>query len=363
MALQGKGMYIWQLHRVGGGVPQRMADMAAEAGLTHVLIKIADGTRAYNGALSEPATQAFHEAGLRVWGWAWLWMEDPLGEARIAADRCHALRLDGFVINAEHPAKGRSNQARAYMDELRRQLPGVPLALSSYRYPQLHTSFPWESFLTGCDWDMPQMYWVGETPADCVRRSLARHREFPFARPVIPTGSAYGEQYGSAYFRARPREVVEFLDAVQEHNLPAANFWSWDWAHEHGPDLWDAIARYSWPVAPEPELDVVERYWRALESGDLEATAGLYHQDAVYVTARAAVQGPDAIRTYLAGFVGSLPNVCFTCDGLRVEDPVRFLHWHAVSDVGRILDGLDTVGVRDGQIQYHASSYRFEPLT
>ncbi len=358
MALVGKGMYVWKLHRIAGGNVQAMVRKALDAGLTHVIIKVADGADPYNVDLAGPATDAFKAAGIQVWGWAWLWMRSPFQEAEVAAHRVNTLGMDGFVVNAEHPTKGKYAEAQVYMETLRERINEVPIGLSSYRYPHLHTTLPWKEFLTPSDLDMPQMYWVGEQPADCVRNSLARHQAFPFARPIIPTGAAYGEQYGNSYFRAQPEEIVEFLNTVRANNLPAANFWSWDWTEAHGPDLWEAIADYDWPVESGEPQDVAEQYWRALVQGDLNALASLYHDNAVYVTAGPIAQGPVGIRARIADLLNQLPNAQFNKLDLQAEGSVRFLHWSAASDAGRIENGLDTIGIRAGKIQYHSSSYR-----
>ena len=110
-----------------------MVNKAKDAGLTHVIIKIADGASAYNVDLAGPAVDAFKAAGIPVWGWAWLWMREPFQEAEIAAHRSNTLELDGFIINAEHPAKGKAQEARAYMNTLRELLPDLPLALSWHK--------------------------------------------------------------------------------------------------------------------------------------------------------------------------------------------------------------------------------------
>ncbi len=359
MTLQGKGIYIWKLHRVCNGHVQTMVNNAQEAKLTHVIIKIADGASAYNVDLAGPATDAFKAAGIQVWGWAWLWMTAPFQEAEIAAHRIKTLNMDGFIINAEQPAKNKSAEANIYMETLRERLADfpVPLGFSSYRYPNLHTSLPWQEFLTPSDLNLPQMYWVGETPADCVQHSVAKHQAFTFARPIIPTGAAFGEQYGSSFFRAEPAEIVEFMDTVRAKDLPAANFWSWDWTDAHGPDLWNAIANYDWPLAEAQSLDVAEQYWNALLNKDLDALAALYHDNAVFITAGHAAQGPAEIRAQAKAFLDSLPNAEFTKIELRPEDNVRFLHWSATTENGHIAGGLDTIGVRAGKIQYHSSSY------
>ena len=47
-APQGKGFYIWKIPSCEGGDPVKIAYTAHRAGLTHVLIKIANGIYDYN---------------------------------------------------------------------------------------------------------------------------------------------------------------------------------------------------------------------------------------------------------------------------------------------------------------------------
>ena len=363
MTLAGKGIYIWQLHRIAHGHAPTMVHKALDAGLTHVLIKVADGASPYNSQLVAPVTEAFQAAGIQVWGWAWIWLRDPEAEAVVAAQIVTDLGMDGFVVNAEHPAKGRPAESDLYMQVLRDRVGDLPLGLSSYRYPHLHKTLPWEIFLSRCDWNLPQMYWVNECPAECVSRSLARHQALPVTPPIVPTGAAYGESYGSYYFRAEPSEIITFLDAVRAHNLPAANFWSWDWTEMYGPDLWQAIADYEWPPTTEPLPDVAQRFWEALLACDVDAMATLYHHNAVYVNAGHMVQGPTEILSTITEFLRRLPDVRFFIDELRADENVRFLRWHATSSAGQIEDGLETIGVRNGRIQYHSSTYHLIPAT
>jgi hypothetical protein len=361
VTLAGKGIYVWQLHRIAHGHAPTMVHKALDAGLTHVLIKVADGSSPYNSQLISPVTEAFQAAGIQVWGWAWIWLRDPAAEATVAAQIVTDLGMDGFVVNAEHPAKGRHAESDLYMQVLRDRVGDLPIGLSSYRYPHLHTTLPWEIFLSRSDWNLPQMYWVGESPADCVSRSLARHQALPSARPVLPTGAAYGETYGNTYFRAEPAEITAFLDAVRAHNLPGANFWSWDWTELYGPDLWQAIANYDWPAPAEPLPDVAQRFWEALLAGDIDAIIPLYHHNAVYVNAGHMVQGPTDIRAMIAEFLRHIPDARFVIDELREDGNVRFLRWRATCPAGHVEDGLETIGVRSGRIQYHSSTYHLIP--
>jgi hypothetical protein len=45
MSLTGKGMMIWRIPKCEGGNASTIAKVAASAGLSHVLIKIANDTR------------------------------------------------------------------------------------------------------------------------------------------------------------------------------------------------------------------------------------------------------------------------------------------------------------------------------
>src|SRR5574341_428541 len=113
MALEGKGVYIWQLHKCDAGNAGVISHRAQQAGLSHVLIKIADGARAYNVDLAAPVVDALKAAGIQVWGWQFVYGDEPFGEAEIAAHRVKTLSLDGFVVNAELDYKKKHAAAAA----------------------------------------------------------------------------------------------------------------------------------------------------------------------------------------------------------------------------------------------------------
>ena len=97
MALTGKGIYLWQILRVGEGDPAVIANKAANAKLTHVVIKVADGKYGYgfyNGKDLVPAVVAALRAkGIQPWGWQYIYGKDPLVEARKAVQRVRSLGL------------------------------------------------------------------------------------------------------------------------------------------------------------------------------------------------------------------------------------------------------------------------------
>ena len=158
MELSGQGFFIWQLWRTEGEDAEAIALLAKEADLSHVLIKVADGTTVYNydheGQVDRvpPVAQALRAQGIQVWGWQYIYGDNPLGEARRAIQRVVELELDGFVLDAEKQYKesGKETAARQYMQELRAGLPDTPLALSTYRYPKLHPQIPYSEFLARC---------------------------------------------------------------------------------------------------------------------------------------------------------------------------------------------------------------------
>lgn len=268
--LRGKGMWIWQIDRLlkriadqpgPADLNHRLAEMAARGGLTHVLVKIADGAMPFNlgpGGTDRvrPLVEALRRAGVGVWGWQFVYgfvpHADPARvvdvppelQAEVAIRRVEQFGLDGFVVNAEGSFKGQPGRAARYMERLRADLPDLPIGLSSYRFPKLHRSFPWGEFLAHCDLDMPQVYWFNTPPAESLRRSLAEHAGLPHARPIFPTGAAYTMEGGVS---ATPEAIRAFLAAAGDtFGLAGANFFQWHSALDAG--RWDAIAAHPWPT-------------------------------------------------------------------------------------------------------------------
>ncbi len=247
--LHGKGMWIWSVSRCEGGDPMAIADLAKQVGLTHVVIKVADAATPFNidarkGDLAAPVVAALRGAGVRVWGWQYIYAGedyDPEAQAATAVQRVTQLGLEGFVVNAEVEFKGQPEAAARYMQALRAGLPTLPVALSSFRFPKLHQDFPWKEFLAHCDINMPQVYWYDDAPDQALQASLAQNTALPNARPVIPTGAAYAMDDTS---QATPDDIRVFLQAVVRQGLPATNFWSWQHA---GTQRWQAIADFDWP--------------------------------------------------------------------------------------------------------------------
>lgn len=361
MILQGKGYYLWKVDRVEGGNPNAIAEVARQAGLTHVLIKVADGRYNYNVDkernidLVPPLVAALRARGIQPWGWHYIYGHYPLTEARRAIERVNQLGLDGFIVNAEKEFKfsGMDVAAREYMLEIRRGIRNIPIGLSTYRYPSYHRPFPFETFLEYSDINMPQVYWVkNNNPGAQLLKSLREYQNLDPWRPYFPTGAAYGENG----WRATPEQVHSFLVAVRDNDLPGANFWEWYYSRQNNNALWKPVQNFAWPEGAGAEYtpDVSIRYMDALNSGDPVKVASLYQQSGVHVNAQRTAQGPEAIlRWYNELFGQRLPNARFAITGSSVEDNLRTFTWTAESSTGKVLDGKDSLAVKDDKIAYH----------
>ena len=366
MILQGKGYYLWKVDRVEGGNPYKIAEVAKQAGLSHVMIKIADGRYNYNVDkeknidLIPPLVEALRARGIQAWGWHYIYGKYPQTEARRSIERVRELNLDGFVVNAEKEFKfsGMDVPAKIYMQEVRKNLPNTPIAISTYRYPSYHRPFPFETFLQYSDINMPQVYWVqSNNPGAQLLKSMREYQNISPWRPYFPTGAAYGE-HG---WRATPEQVTAFLSAVRDYDLPGANFWEWYYSKQNQGALWKPVQDFYWPAEGLGKSDVSIRYLDALNEGDPAKVAALYKQNGVHVTAKRTLQKPNEISNWYTDLLtNKLPNARFEVTGSSIKDNIRTITWTAESSLGRVLDGKDSIAVKDEKIAYHYSYYSLQ---
>ena len=123
-------------------------------------------------------------------------------------------------------------------------------------------------------------------------------------------------------------------------------------------------------VAPDAPVEVVRRFCAAWADGDLDAIVAAFTDDAVYHNIPLdPVVGPDAIRTFIEGFIGGMDSVefrvlniaaagdvvltervdVFLAPGKRIELPVmgtfelrdgRIAAWRDYFDLQSFMDGL-----------------------
>lgn len=364
MALEGKGMFIWKIPRIEEGNPQAVAAVAKGAGLTHVLVKIANGSYTYNGTWNDPTDyttpliSALRSLDIKVWGWHYVYGDDPVGEANIAIRRINEYNLDGYVIDAEAEYKkdGRKSAAKTFMSRLRSALPNLDIALSSYRFPSYHPQIPWSEFLDACTYNMPQVYWMkANNPADQLERCISEFQNISPSRPIIPTGAAFSE-HG---WQPTAAEVLEFIKTAKNMNLSALNFWEWyDARAGIMPNVWEVIRDYPWSGTPASK-DMCEDYIELLNTHDAKKVLDQYSSSSVHITSARTIQGRAAIYTwYTTLFTQVLPNAKFTLTGYSGSGNSRHMTWTATSDSGTVQNGRDSFGLlNDGKINYHYSFF------
>ena len=364
MTLQGKGFIIYNLPECESGEPGSILAAAQAAGFGHVLIKIADGEKAFGmdaagGNQAAPIVQALQQAGIAVWGWHSVHGSDPGAEAAIAIMRSRTLGLNGYVVCAAdeflHP--GMANAARQFMQVVRGGL-SIPIALSSYRFPNYHPEFPWSTFLEFCDVHMPQVTWEqAHNPVEQLSESKRQCDALPNARPFIPTGPAYS----ISGWNPSAEEIIEFLNAAVQLGLPAINFYDWDDCHKDQPLLWTAIAEFPWPASikanpPAPSSDpqttpvipeaFLSQFVEALNSRQPAKVSALYDPAAIQVWADQILKGTEAIQKGYDAFFDSLPAGTVHCiTQANVEDDTRLFTWK----VGP-LTGETTLVLKNGKI-------------
>jgi len=359
MTLTGKGFFIWKIQECEGGSPAAIASVAKAAGLSHVLIKIADGINQSNvdkttgTDLVPPLVQALHSAGIQAWGWHYLYGDDPVGEAWNGGRRARALGLDGYVIDAEREFKapGMDVKAQRFVSDLRGYLGTIPAALSSFRFPSFHKEFPWSPFLQKTDFNMPQVYWEQSHNASAqLTRSFREFQTLTPIRPVIATGSAYGNNG----WAPTTTDINEFLKTAVSLNIPAVNFYSWDYCRKSLPTLWNIIAAFPYPGSSPAGIE--QRWINALNSRDPQAISALYTEDAVHITSTHTIQGRDAILTWYKEFFAKHPaGTVFSLTYQAGLDKTRNISW-AYTISSKTTHGKDSLGLEDNLISYHYST-------
>lgn len=109
-------------------------------------------------------------------------------------------------------------------------------------------------------------------------------------------------------------------------------------------------------MARTPE-EVFAHHAQALGSGDLDAIAADYADDAVFISPAGVLRGKDGIRTAFAKLLDEVPNAAWELKTQILEGDVLFLEWAADSALTRVDDGIDTFVFSDGLIRAQTVRY------
>jgi len=254
--------YASQLLKVYNSLDEAIR-AAVESGFTGIMPKIANGNYAW--LPGKPEAQGLpelialaRENNLKVHTWMYSYGQDLVGELAAIKAAYGIYGGDSFTINAEaeYKRKGAGVVATNLTTRLRAELSGVTLGYTSYRFPTKHgewppgagNGFPFREFQAGCDFAMPQLYFVGaHNPAEQLETSKREYDALPASRPYVPIGSGYN----TAVWTPTPADLDELDAKAHELGLKAISWWRWDTAVFLG--LWPTIAAHYWPVTQPPQ--------------------------------------------------------------------------------------------------------------
>ncbi len=264
-APKGRGMYIWKIGNLFGGDYQKMLEWALYMKLDRVNVKILNGKWKYNYWNGhwhvKDLVKVFHNAGIEVYGWQWVLMEDPKAEGLAAVNAMNELSLDGFDMNVEAPCKGvpawkavTYNQEIASIDK--------PVGFCSYRFPKYHPEILYNAYLDVCSYIAPEVYWApSHNPVEQLVRSIKEYKDMDYGHmPVVPVGSAYLE-HG---FSPTKQEMIDFNQGVIELKLPGVSWWRFGQAVSLGyaSTIKNMPSNYGGVVIPDPPPPPPETHFK-----------------------------------------------------------------------------------------------------
>jgi len=259
-AFDRQGMWVWYVSRSEGGSIGAIIARAKRNDVGTVYIKAGDGAGAWS-QFNKGLVQALHRGGLSVCAWQFVYGDNPVAEARVAAATVKK-GADCFVIDAEADYEGKYASADRYVRALRARIGATfPVALAGFPYVDYHPSFPYSVFFGpgGATYNQPQMYWktIGTSVRSVYEHTYLYNRIY--GHPIYPIGQTY-EAPGSAGIKLFRRFAASYGGF-------APSWWSWQ---ETNGQEWGAVGAESalQPVAGY-RLEVVHPLLKRKSSGDM----------------------------------------------------------------------------------------------
>ena len=268
----GKGLVIWRSDRMLGGNPQSAIQKVVELRCNAIWLKIGNGTKKWVGL--EDVIAAARERDISVFGWWYIYGQAL--EGRIAAEHALDLGVEALALDVESHAKRSEAATPGLLEQIfidtKNGLDGVPLGLCSYWKPSYHRELPFAEMLRCCDFNAPQMYWMGRTTEDgaedVVKTCLQEYDQL-FGwnyKNTVAIMAAFGQSinYGQdvIYWEANRHQVDAAAEVARKNHVAGVAWWSLDFmaggaGSRRGTSnttLQTAVSRVEWDNAPLPEL-------------------------------------------------------------------------------------------------------------
>jgi hypothetical protein len=231
--INGLGIWIDKLDLCQNENIFNILDVVQSLHLTHVVLKIADGTLAQpegiHNHLARDLSTALREKGIKVWGWHRLRCLDLEREALVGIHEVFDLKLDGYIADLDTEVEKISSASlKMFFNNLRESfsLSNVPLGCSIFPYPSFHRDLPWKDILSNVDFLAPRIYWEqAHNPGAQLRRCVDEFSRLAPNRLIFPIGSAYG----LPNWEPTPSDFAEFVQTAKDLDLVGVGFFKWDW--------------------------------------------------------------------------------------------------------------------------------------
>ena len=232
----------WVTTLLFSGIPSKFLDFHESMGIRRIFIKFGNGWYPWEGL--QIFVDAAKARGYEVWGW---WMCYAVkNEGVIIGTHAKKLGLDGVALDVQghwknragFTAKGREATAARLINDIKHIYFGK-LALCSYWSPQVNPRVPYKVLLDKCDYNFPQVYWIGrfsikgamDVLSMCLEQ-YGRLANFP-ASKTIPVLAAYGQTYKvGKYTRwwktTAPQMEAAYYKALQ-FGCPSVSWWCLDY--------------------------------------------------------------------------------------------------------------------------------------
>jgi hypothetical protein len=239
-------MWLYQLSMSEGGDANKVVKKAKALGLTHLYTRLGSSKGGFYAQKElDKLLPVAHAAGIKVIGWDFVYLVDPIADAvRSKAEIDYTTpdghKIDAFSADIETGAEGvnlTAEGAAAYGAKLRELAgPNYPLIATVPR-PSPKRFFPFAEATAAFDAIAPMVYWQNRDPATDVAGAIDYLAQFN--KPIMPIGQAYNGGPEGGPDRDPPKEqLVAFLNTAHAKGAVAVSFWVWNHAKPH---QWEAI--------------------------------------------------------------------------------------------------------------------------
>ena len=247
----GRGMWTWQWGRTEGGDLAAVVRRAKAAGLSTLWVRVADSRSGfYGGKYLDSLVPLAHREGLKVVGWGFPFLGDPVGDAawtgQVLSWQKDGHRLDAFSPDLETASEGvvvSDKRIATYLGLARKGLDGRPLVATVYNpTDEWWATYPYRLVASYADVMAPMVYWGCREPGADVQRAVARLAGLGL--PVVPAGQSY-DMGGGGGRQGNPTgpETLRFLHEARRSGALGVAFWVWQ---ETTAEQWQAISSYPW---------------------------------------------------------------------------------------------------------------------